>query len=159
MRRRISGDVRFEKWIDEKFSLIYMEIQSDKERVAGDTGLIVPKRSTRWHLEDEQRPQQALCGFPLHGVCKSVSPGLAMLGTPCKDCANIVKDWISNAGKSHELVRVQSMVVTDFPFRRKVREGVDGLYFLINSPGDSEEEDKPLKKREKPKTRKPSRNG
>lgn len=144
MRRRVTGTVDFEKFVSEKFSMIYMEIQN-----AGDTGLIVPKRSTLWHLEDEERPSQALCGLPLHGVCKSVSPGLAMLGTPCRDCTNIIKDWISNAGKSQELIRVQAMVSTDFPFRSNVRRAVDGLYFLVNSPGDSKEQEEPKKRKKK----------
>lgn len=132
MRRKIKGNVSYERWIDEKFSLIYMEIQFQEEHASGGKGLLIPRRSMRWHLEDEQRPQLALCGFPLHGVCKSVSPGLAMLGTPCTDCSNIIRDWISNAGKDHEYSRLRALVMTDYPFRQKVKEACGEHLFTIN---------------------------
>ena len=126
MRRKIKGS--FEEWISDQYSMIYMEIQelSDDTLLSG-RGL---PRPTLWHLEDEIRKLVAQCGLPLPGVCKAVSPALAMLGTPCPDCTAIVRKWLHgpNGARTRKL-HFEQLVGGDKVFRESVQGTVPpGLF-------------------------------
>jgi len=57
MRRRVAGKADFEKFVDEKFSMIFMELgNKDQRKDARIT------RKTLWHLEDEKNPAFASYG-------------------------------------------------------------------------------------------------
>jgi hypothetical protein len=125
MRRKVSGVVPFEKWMEYTFSLIYMEID---KTYAGKK----PTRTTIWHLEDETRPTQALCGLILHDRCVSVSPALAMFGTPCGTCRNIVAEWLTVGVQRDREARWRALLRLDTIFRKKVHEVVRPEFFNAN---------------------------
>jgi len=123
---------KLEKVVAEKFSMIYMEVQTDGNLVSVKN--ITNKRvKVFWHIEDEHRPTLALCGRTLHENCKSVSPALAMFGTPCPACQDIVAEYINGPVEENtKTARLRSMVQTDMNFREHVSKVVDPHKFNIN---------------------------
>ncbi len=123
MRRTVKGNTSYSESFLEKFSMIYMEVQE----LDG-----APTKKTLWHLEDEQRKLVALCGRTLHSVCKSVSPALAMLGTPCPACIKIVRSWLSGKRENTRNYRMKSLVMADVDFRNNVQKTVSPEMFIVN---------------------------
>lgn len=133
MRRTVKGKTSFSESFLEKFSMIYMEVQD----LDGD----VPPKRTLWHLEDEQRKVIALCGRTLHGVCKSVSPALAMLGTPCPACIKIVRKWLTAKQETTRKYRMGALVKSDVNFRNQVMNNVSPELFIAEFVGADHSEE------------------
>lgn len=135
MRRRVEFPANHQ-YIAEKFCLIYMEIKktwAEAEARNTDARAWVPDKKVRWHLEDEQRPQLALCGFTLEGNVISVSPALAMYGTPCPDCKKIVDVWLTGPKTATtRRARFMDLLRGDIPFRDKVHKVVNNDLFQVN---------------------------
>lgn len=145
MRIRITRNVPVEIWNSEKFSYIYMEVQ-----IAPSAGGFKELAKVKWHLEDENRPTAALCGQPLEGVCRAVSPALAMLGKPCDDCKAIVKAYLS-VPKRYDILlqRCMNLIGTDIPFRGGVSKVVDPVLMSKNLMNRFVEPDAPELKKPK----------
>lgn len=125
MNRKLRINGTLERMVPDVYSAIYMEVQI--------TALPKGKRDPKpiWHLEDESIPTLALCGFNLHGTCKSVSPALAMLGTPCPDCTFIVAEWLSSAIEERTKERrFLALLGTDLNFRGSVKKILPPELFL-----------------------------
>lgn len=129
MRRTIRHNVTIDVPVTEKFLMVYLEIGEgfDKPTVSAFRKLI-------WHLEDENRPANALCGMPLHSAAKSASPALAMLARPCKECAAVVVKYLQPVKGETLLNRIKGMLVQDVPFRRNVSRVVPAEMFVANLP-------------------------
>jgi len=138
---------KLEKVISEKFSMVYMEVQTEGNLISVKN--ITNKRvKVFWHIEDEHRPTVALCGRTLHGNCKSVSPALAMFGTPCPACQDIVAEYINGpAEETTKTARLRSMVQTDMNFREHVTKVVDPHKFNVNLDPPPVPEKKPETKK------------
>lgn len=132
MQRKIHVTGTLEKLVADKFMMIYMEW--DKEHSTQR-----PLRGTIWHLEDETRPTQALCGYELHERCVSVSPALAMFGTPCKACKTIVAVWLEQKIEGQKISKTNqhiasTLLVNDVNFRKNVHLKIHQDLFNINAP-------------------------
>lgn len=127
MRRIIKQKITVEVPILEKFSMIYMEVQT----LAPDAGLREISKCI-WHLEDENRPTVALCGAALHDISRSVSPALAMLGKPCPGCIKIVKAWLSAKLPQTRDQRMKALIQGDLIFRQSVSRTVPPELFVSN---------------------------
>jgi hypothetical protein len=118
-----------ERRVPEKFAMVYIELGSEEERYRK------PTRATLWHVEDELRPTQTLCGLELHGHCVSASPALAMMATPCGDCLNIVKLWVdyfpglpAEQRKAYIRSKVGTMLRSDLNFRSRIHDFLESIY-------------------------------
>lgn len=127
MKSTIRRSVPVEITYEEKFSMIYMEVQ-----IAPDTGGFKELSKVIWHLEDENRPTVALCGRELHNVAKSASPALAMLGKPCPQCKVIVKEYLKTKKTKTLMSRIISLILNDTPFRKNVSRCVKPELFVAN---------------------------
>ncbi len=130
-----------------EYAVPYMYIYMELERKTG-TGsrgkFEVPKSTTIWHLEDERRPLNALCGFVLKGKAKAVSPALAIFGKPCKDCKAIARAYVSPPSESrgrpgmlletYQVSRMKMMMGRggDVQFREQVHLRVERALFIVN---------------------------
>ncbi len=124
VRRKIRVTTTGERMVDDKFLMIYMELGPKETR---KTAKVL--RKTIWHLEDEKYPQFAMCGLILHDHCVSVSPALAMLGSPCPDCAAIVR--LSIEGNMRNTFMLQK---SDLAWRNKIHDYIPQYMFEVRVP-------------------------
>lgn len=135
MYRTVRGTTKFDVKVQEKFSMIYLEchdliLRGDEKKVKRG---YIPSIKDKWHLEDEQRPQLALCGQNLHGLAVSVSAGLAMFASPCRDCREIVENYLTEAEQHMtRRRRFMSLLRNDVDFRNRVKSVVSNALFQKN---------------------------